>query len=88
MVVPRVRQDDFLARPGRRRGLGLLHRHQVADVGQHRFQIRHLVLRRRIGRDSAESDRRGSAQKLDRTLRGRIGFGNAETAIETQREDS
>jgi len=37
----RVRQDDFLARPGRWRTLALLHGHQVADVGQDSLQVRH-----------------------------------------------
>ena len=37
-----VGQLDLLARSGRRGALGLLHGHQVGDVGQHGLQICHL----------------------------------------------
>jgi len=40
--VPGFGQDDLLARPGRGSRLALLHRHQVADIGEHRFEVRHL----------------------------------------------
>ena len=40
-ILPGIWEDDFLAGPGGRSGLALLHRHQVADVGQHCFQVRH-----------------------------------------------
>lgn len=41
-TVPGLGQGDLLAGPGRRGALALLHRHQVADIGQHRLQVRHV----------------------------------------------
>ena len=40
--IPRIRQDDLLARTGSRCAFALLHGHQVADVGQHRLEVRHF----------------------------------------------
>lgn len=40
--LPGFGEDDFLARPGRWSRLALLHRHQVADIGENRFEVRHL----------------------------------------------
>lgn len=40
--LPGFGKDDFLARPGRWSRFALLHRHQVADIGENRFEVRHL----------------------------------------------
>lgn len=40
--VPRIRQNNPLAGTGGRCALALLHGHQVADIGQHRLEIRHF----------------------------------------------
>lgn len=40
-ILPGIRQHDLFAGSGRRRALALLHGHQVADVGQHGFQVGH-----------------------------------------------
>lgn len=42
---PWIGQYDLLARPGSRRALALLHGHKVADIGQHRLQVRHFAAR-------------------------------------------
>lgn len=43
--IPGIRKNDLLAGPRGRRALALLHGHQVADVGQHGLQVRHLLSR-------------------------------------------
>jgi len=40
--IPRIWQNDLLASTGGRRALALLHSHQVADIGQHRLEVRHF----------------------------------------------
>lgn len=40
--IPRIGQDDLFARASSRCALALLHSHQVADVGQHRLEVRHF----------------------------------------------
>lgn len=42
MWLPGFGQDDFLARSGRWSRFALLHRHQITDIGEHRFEVRHL----------------------------------------------
>lgn len=62
--VPGLGQDDLLAGAGGRSRLALLHRHQVADIGQHGLQVRHVgerrrrLLRTRTGRAPAAAARR------------------------------
>lgn len=41
--LPGIGQYDLLAGSGGRRALGLLHGHQVADIGQHSLQVRHFA---------------------------------------------
>lgn len=41
--TPGIGQYNFLAGPRRRCALALLHGHKVADIGQHRLQVRHFV---------------------------------------------
>lgn len=41
--LPWVGQDDLLRCPGRRLTPALFHGHQVGDIGENRFEIRHLV---------------------------------------------
>lgn len=41
--TPWVGQYNFFTGPRRRRALALLHGHKVADIGQHRLQVRHFV---------------------------------------------
>lgn len=42
MWLPGLRQDDFLTRPGRWSRFALLHRHQITDIGEYCFEVRHL----------------------------------------------
>lgn len=41
--LPWIRQYNLFASPCRRRTLALLHGHKIADIGQHRLQVRHFV---------------------------------------------
>lgn len=45
-ALPGLRKDDLLTRSRRGGGLALLHRHQITDIGEHRFQVRHLSTHR------------------------------------------
>lgn len=56
MCLPRLRQNDFLARPGRWSRFALLHRHQVTDISEHRFKVRHLST---LGRPNRLNNRAG-----------------------------
>lgn len=40
--IPGIGQNDFLACTSGRCAFALLHSHQVADVGQHRLEVRHF----------------------------------------------
>lgn len=40
--IPGIGQDDLFAGSCGWRALGLFHRHQVADIGQHRLQVGHF----------------------------------------------
>lgn len=40
--IPGIGQDDLFAGTGSRRAFTLLHGHQVADIGQHRLEVRHF----------------------------------------------
>ena len=54
MCLPGLRQDDFLTRPGRWSRFALLHRHQITDIGEHCFEVRHLST---LGRPNQYSSR-------------------------------
>lgn len=41
-ALPGFREDDFLTRPGRWSRFALLHRHQITDIGEYCFEVRHL----------------------------------------------
>lgn len=66
--IPWIWKNDFLAGPGRGRRLGLLHGHQIADVGQHRLQVRHFVFVQTI--DDAETQTRRAKTPTAPTDRG------------------